>query len=641
MFKGRKWKFMRWAFMLILVLMSTVCAAGVLRVQAADDDLDVGANGKLTDGGHTANVVITVTNNGDNFGGYVRLYVSEKYNHNDHQMAYECYISVAEDETENVTISFPVPEGMDLENAKMEVDILNEKKTTTLKIQKLYHLFDSNGSAQIGLLCDEPSALDYLTRSVGIYNYNYNYNTNAQNYESQPLMPGELTDGITLSTMTMLVIDDFDISSLKKDEITAIQNWVKSGGILVIGTGENGDETFDAFDDDFIDASLASRQPYEDYSYYANSGYIMFSDISYGKTYVQNMARDAQMKTEGRGGIVLAQFALTDPDLDTGYFTTDLFATTTAYFSTANVKRYELSDNEMENLFGVMQGKANLNAKLLGAIVVIYVILVGPVLYLVLKKYDKREKIWYAVPAMSVVFVLIVFLASRGFAIKNRMFETIRVARADGTGMEADYIFGFSSSQKPWTLNLDEDTESAGPISLTDSYNNVDQYQCLTSRNPKGMQISYRPNNVFESAFFKSTQSNPDEYGELSFELEMKRSGITGTIDNDTDFDFDYVLVVCDGYYQIIPDVESGDRYTLSGFGRNQYNNETAISQQARQLYSKEDYRSAKLYAALTMAAHELQGESVFVVGITSSKDKILQGIGNSEESFLCIYETE
>ena len=160
-----------------------------------------------------------------------------------------------------------------------------------------------------------------------------------------------------------------------------------------------------------------------------------------------NMARDAQIRTEGRGGIVLTQFALSDPELDTAYLTNDLFSTTDVYFNGSNNKRYSFSNNEMEILFGIMQGKANLNAKLLGAIVVIYVILVGPVLYLVLKKYDKREKIWYAVPVMSVVFVLIIFMASRGFAIKNRMFETIRVAKADGSGKEADYIFGFSSSQ--------------------------------------------------------------------------------------------------------------------------------------------------------------------------------------------------
>ena len=641
--RGRKKRFSFgkvWSALMTGLLIVITCVTSVLPVHAGDEDYDVTATGKLTDGGKTANVVVSLTNHGDDFGGYLRLCVTEKYNHNENLNAYECYIAVAEEETENVTISFPVIEGMDLENANFELQILNEKKTA-LQYEKLYHLFDADASSHIGILCDDPSALDYLVNynSSG-YGY-YSYNNNDPKWESQALMPSELTDEITLNTISMIVIDDYDVSSLKKEEITAIEEWVKEGGILVIGTGENGDETFDAFDPQMMEASLASRQPYDDYSYYANSGYIMFSDINYGSSYVQNMARDARMKTAGRGGIVLAQFALTDPDLDRTYFAGDLFSTTSSFFSTAYVKNYVLSEYELERIFGVMQGQAKLNAGLLTAIVVIYVILVGPILYLVLKKFDKREKIWYAVPLMSFVFVLLVFVASRGFSVRNRMFETIRVARADGSGQEADYIFGFSASQKPWTITLDDEMTTAGPIILEDNYldnGSDDQYHCLTSRSPKGVQIQYRPTQVFESAYLKSRRANPDEYGTLEYELELKRSGITGTIENDTDYDFDYVLAVCDGYYQLIPDLESGDEYTLSGYGRTSYSNAGDLAAYARNLYDQEDFRSAKLIAALTMAAHELQGEGNFVVGITSSKEKILQGVGNSEESFLCVY---
>ena len=629
-----------WSLLLTFLLIVITCVSAGLPVHAGDEDYEVTATGKLTDGGKTANVVISLTNHGKDFGGYLRLYVAEKYNHNDYLNGYECYIAVAEEETENVTISFPVMEGFDLENASFELQIMNEKKTA-LQYEKLYHLFDSDAASHIGILCDDPSALDYLTTYNQIYSYYSFSNNNSQNWESQPLMGSELTDGITLNTLSMIVVDDFDISSLKKEEITAIEEWVNEGGILVIGTGENGDKTFDAFDPQMMEASLASRLPYDDYSYYANSGYIMFSDINYGASYVQNMARDARMKKAGRGGIVLAQFALTDPDLDRNYFAEDLFNNTSTFFSTAYIKNYVFSEYELERVFGVMQGQAKLNAGLLTAIVVIYVILVGPILYLILKKFDKREKIWYAVPALSLAFVFLVFIASRGFSVRSRMFETIRVAKADGSGQEADYIFGFSASQKPWTITLDDEMQTAGPMLLEDDYfdNAAEgQFHCLTSRSPKGVQIQYRPKQVFESAYFKGKRPNPDEYGNLEYELELKRSGITGKINNDTDYDFDYVLVVCDGYYQIIPDLASGDEYMLSGYGRNAYSNASDMAREARDKYDHEDYRSAKLLAALTMAAHELHGEGTFVVGITSSNEKLLQGVGNNEESFLCIY---
>ena len=631
----------------VMVAMLLTCMAFLLYIMsvhaANDDEFDLDATGRVSGNGDTAVVVVTVTNYGSDFGGYIRLSVNDKYNRDDHQSAYECFVAVGEDETENVTLTFPIVEGLSLEDATIELQILDEKKSV-LQIKKMYHLFDADASIHIGLLCDEPSALDYLTNQSMFYSpYIYNYGSDSESWESEPLMGSELLDEFVMNRMSILVIDDFNAASLGKEQIQAIEEWVKDGGILLIGTGENLDETFSAFDADFIEASLGDTKTYEDYSYYSNAGYMTFADISYGKSYLQGMGRDAQTKKIGRGGIILTQFALTDPDIDGSYFVNDLHTTVSGFFGNSVVKRNTFSNQELTNLFGVMQGKAKLNGGLLSAIIVIYVILVGPVLYLILKKYDKREKYWYAVPAMSFVFVVIIFMASRGFTVKNRMFETIRVVKADGTGQESDYIFGFSSNQKPWTLNLDNDIVGAGPISQMNNYsdNSEDQYRYTATRSPKGMQLQYRPGGVFENAYFKCIQPAQEELGELNFDLELKRSGIQGYVENNTDYDFECVLVVCDGYYQVISDLESGDKYSMSGYGRTSYKGESDIRQQACSLYNKEDYRNAKIYAALAMAAHEIQGEARFVIGITSTKDKMLQGIGNNEEAFLCIYETE
>ncbi|MBR1470515.1 MAG: hypothetical protein IJ600_02590 [Lachnospiraceae bacterium] len=624
------------AFVLALGILA---AFGTFRAWAAGDDFDITATANVS-GGNTANVVITITNNGKDFGGYVRLCVGQSYTTVQNHAAYESYISIAEGETETLTISFPVMENDSLEDVDIEIQMLNDRKKL-LQISKQRHLFDVDNNLHYGTLCSDASALDFLGKQSG-YGYGY-YGSAQQQWEGENLMPSELTDGMTLNSLSMLFIDDFDVSSLKEEERTAIENWVQNGGILVIGTGEFGDETFAAFDPALINASLASLSPYEDYSYYANYGYITFSDIGYGSDYNASMAREAMMRQAGRGGVVVLQFSMTDDELDQEYFRDDIFSEPLMMLRSGNTRAYKLSsDYELERTFGVMQGQAGLNGALLSAIIVAYVILVGPVLYLVLKKYDKREKIWYAVPMMSLVFVMIVFVASRGFSVRNRMFESIRVAKADGSGNEADYIFGFSSGQKPWTINLGDDVQAAGPINLSSNgYLNAEVPHCLVSRSPKGLQVQYSPYGVFENVYLKTLQPNAEKYGDLDFDVELKRSGISGKISNDTDRDFAYVLVVCNGYYQIIPDLESGESYTLSGQTRTQYNNESDISNLARRLYDQKDYKGAKLHAALFMAAHELQNEAVFVVGVSTAADKVLSGVGNSEEAFLCLYNTK
>ena len=217
------------ALMTFLLIVTTCVSAG-MPVYAGDEDYDVEATGKLTDGGKTANVVVSLTNHGDNFGGYLRLCVSDRYGHNDYLNGYECYVAVAEEETDTVTISFPVIEGMDLENAKFELQILNEKKTP-LQYEKLYHLFDADASAHIGILCDDPSALDYLVNynSSG-YGY-YSYSGNDRKWESQALMPSELTDEITLTTISMIVIGiqlgTSDFKRIIKNKSLMIESIVK------------------------------------------------------------------------------------------------------------------------------------------------------------------------------------------------------------------------------------------------------------------------------------------------------------------------------------------------------------------------------------------------------------------------------
>lgn len=43
------------------------------------------------------------------------------------------------------------------------------------------------------------------------------------------------------------MIDSYDVSSLGKENIKAIEKWVKNGGWLLIGTGERGKDTLGGF----------------------------------------------------------------------------------------------------------------------------------------------------------------------------------------------------------------------------------------------------------------------------------------------------------------------------------------------------------------------------------------------------------
>ena len=50
---------------------------------------------------------------------------------------------------------------------------------------------------------------------------------------------------------------------------------------------------------------------------------------------------------------------------------------------------------------------------------IVYVIIVGPVLYAILRFYKKRDYYWLAVPAASFVGVMLIAFAGRGFEVES------------------------------------------------------------------------------------------------------------------------------------------------------------------------------------------------------------------------------
>ena len=100
------------------------------------------------------------------------------------------------------------------------------------------------------------------------------------------------------------------------------------------------------------------------------------------------------------------------------------------------------------------------------------------------------------------------------------------------------------------------------------------------------------------------------------------------------------MLLVSYGYYDIIENVKSGENKTINSKSRQRYTDENTIESVARKFYDYGDYEEAKMYMALFFAAHELNNEGSFAVGVCKNNNRVLKG-GVSEESFLCVYGVE
>ena len=71
-----------------------------------------------------------------------------------------------------------------------------------------------------------------------------------------------------------------------------------------------------------------------------------------------------------------------------------------------------ISIYDLKNMMSYMEKPANTSAPVLIIILIVYIVLVGPAIYLILKAMKKQEIIWYVIPCISLLFVGFVFILS-------------------------------------------------------------------------------------------------------------------------------------------------------------------------------------------------------------------------------------
>jgi len=588
----------------------------------------------------TAAVNVKIDNKGNDFGGYVRLRFTDLTQSNrNFTTAFETYVSVAAGTEEETWITFATPEEAELDKAELRLQIVDEKGKIIWSA-KQYKIFDTMSSSY-GVLSDHPDRLYYFE---GI---------SQRNFSQKELTASDVEDMNKLSALQFLVIDDYDTTQLSKRATSNIESWVNSGGILIIGTGPAMDKTFCKFDQNMIDITMGNGGVASVPSYYGNynnqtgdNENLDCADLEYGYSYSSNVQSfdlwntfnfyDWPEKPVGRGIVCVYPFALGDSKLSTDYIISQC-ETPIVYNNNSNYGYNGPNGiaGRMDEIFEDFQGQGSVNVVLLSIIICLYVVIVGPVLYLILKKINKREKMWVIIPAISVFTVLLVYIISRTFGISERGLYSVRVL-ADSNSKEQTFIYGYNSKSKEWGFDLSDEAEAAGYY-YTERWNVASSkdektYCFKSSFSPDGKHVSIVPGSVYEPEYLRVV-SDPltNMNGKLSADVYLGYDTIEGTVTNDTALDFDYFLIVADNQFIIADGADAGqtvevsekykdyDIHNLLNYGKSNNNrNKNMIT------VDPEKYRE---YAALATATEveKMRGNTGnFVIGVRKENKSVV-----------------
>jgi len=528
--------------------------------------------------GYSAPINIDIKNGYKDINGRVEIRVPSsrgKY------MSYVKPISLQKGAEKSVTINVPIRSN-DF-RSKYAINIYDGDEKVFGEI--ITTMPDNNITTYIGILSDDFDSLLYISSAyTGVSGLTRNIKLNEKSFPE---------DIFTLNAFNILVINDFDTLRLSEAQYNTLKQWVKSGGTLIIGTGSKYNKTLSIFRDEFIEGTQGSIQEITTSRIYelATNGDnknqtkldVLALNIKDSNVVLEdNNVKLVQAISKGNGVIGVLSF-----DLGKAPFVN--WNNNTVFmekvFDLVNPALKNLNNNMdtdrfyNQNIYAIEQAVNQFSEMAVAKtssyyiILLIYILIVAPVSYFILKKLDKREWMWLTVPALAIIFGAFVYISGTGTRTGEVSTNMISYINLDKNGdVYTDTFVGVLNTNKSKIKISGQNGERLIPV--TNSYyinHNLDQevMEAVIYSDENGA-IEYRNTSLLETKVIQ-LQENEIELGKIEANLFIQNGNMAGTIKNSTGLDLmDCIVLMPEGYYTI-ESLKNGETFTFNAGNYLQY----------------------------------------------------------------------
>lgn len=488
---------------------------------------------------------------------------------------YQYPVEVATAETKNIKLYVPIGQ----RSSEIHVILKDEDGESVLTQTMNFEISKDMGRLLIGILSDRAEKLSYLDE-VGLDYGMVQSDTIVLNEEMFP------DDAKGLELLDLLVISHYETDRLSDEQIRAVEAWVEDGGTLLLGTGATVYSTLGAFADGLVELPI---------------GGIFYENVNMGMEYAEKAPGDSEVnmayaelwipegtvveesdgipllttvkRGSGRIGIYsycldeITEFVEKNPDYVVRMLTNILdedMVSMLYYYSSYG------DDEEYWNAYSLVNtGSAERLPKLgLYAIVImVYIVLVGPGLYLFLKKKDMSRIYGTTVVIASVGVSAVVYLMGVGTRFTSQFFNVASIMELDGVQVEeTSYLNVQTPDSRPFSVTIPAFYEVTA-LTRSSRYNE----QAVTEFEPEkdgtvklrmgdnGTVISVKESKAFEPRFFKlEKKGDLVSQGNITGKLEWYDGKISGTIENHLPFKLENAALILYGQMYVIGDMEPG-----------------------------------------------------------------------------------
>ncbi|MBI2864464.1 MAG: hypothetical protein HYX94_07870 [Chloroflexi bacterium] len=275
-----------------------------------------------------------------------------------------------------------------------------------------------------------------------------------------------------IRSLDVLIFNDISTAELGEEQRQAIEGWVSAGGTLLVGGGAGGEKTVAGL------KSLLSFRLSGARSLQSASGLEVLAGtrISAFGPFLASVAgepgRGTVMAAQdgvplviqrglGQGRVVFLAFDISLPPLNSwledGLLWKRLLVSGSSSASASSMSKRTGAAFGMQNALTNIPSMDLPSVVYLGIFLLVYILAIGPVNYLVLRRIDRREWAWVTIPALTLLFTGAAYTIGFGAKGGDIIVHEVAVLRSSYDASSASvesYIGVFSPARRTYQLEV-------------------------------------------------------------------------------------------------------------------------------------------------------------------------------------------
>ena len=381
-----------------------------------------------------------------------------------------------------------------------------------------------------------------------------------------------------LRTFDALVLGDVDTQPLAPAQAEALRQWVAAGGRLIVAGGPGAERTLAGLPPELAPASV-ERDTARDLvalAGFAGTGTggiegefsAAYPDAAFG--HVLAGAPDRPLVAERRVGQGWVTYLAFDPALSPFSAWAGMRAVWATLLAPGAVYPSNLppdvSPAQMaaQRLVYVLTNLPSLelpSIRWLAILLGVYILLVGPVNYLVLRRLRRLERAWVSIPVLTFVFAGCAFgvgYGLRGNDVILNQVSTIQRTAAGSPALIRTYVGVFSPARSTYSLQVQDGALVAPLVSEPDRFGGPFEATGMTILNGEPALVRDLGINQWAMQSFQAERYAPSGEWDLKADLRYQDDRVEGVVRNPTPYDLSDVVIVAGSRFARLGDIPAG-----------------------------------------------------------------------------------